>query len=908
MYIPPMLLRTLASKGNQPKYQKHIKFFNTHQTLAKKILLHIQKSPYPKNFKNNVFQWFYQLNMVDRIKVCSSNAFWLIEVLHQMLMSNKFRDISIKINEYAELNHYINDALISQLSDRELNDTDTPHYTDYFTIENTGFMISRKNLSNREKLEHSFMKEIKYLTLPIKKGKEAQNSSTVIPFNNVITLSYAFLSDFNLFKKTFHDLSDGECFKAFPSLIQSIMESTTKTLYNFTLPQWLIHKQSFSLCELLVAYFEINIMLNYYFSITYRTLCDFDYYEIIDELYTGNKELIKFLEDAENKNEIYDSINFQAIADYIRRDDDVREAMMKKSNDDKWVYMQTFERRRDEKKKTINEQVNEASIELNKIFKSSIPLFVENLCFVTDDKAFTVRDFVCKKIYEQLLEIREKKVVHELIISLDEKKKKKRKHTKKKKEKKDDEEDAKENIKENDSNNDEEKAKSVEEENITFTDKGSSGSQKEEETIQIEVSQTEPSTTTEKKETNTITSSKSKKKKNKGFFLYNTVNPKKEDKKESSKAPPKQKSKPNQTNPSQKINSITVANTGTFQFIIQQPQIQITSMLSAFQMNLISFSNEIDKFIFEIETNKTLLFVQKKSILHQIENIIKTSLESTKYYNAYSIGYYGSYMTGLDIENSDIDLMVKAKPKVLNTIINIVIDKFWKSKQLFTKITPILTASVPIIKIECDIESSINPEMKTMMLSKSDADIFKAKFDISFMRSNDKNEYLPSQIIIDYIKEKLFLFPSIKPLIFVLKKFLYHTKLNSSYHGGLSSYSVFLMIYAYLKSMPSVNIGADVYRIFSFYANFDFSMFAIDVNSTNPFVIRRDANEKIKPNTMIYDPLTGLNVAKSSFRINDVKYAFAKAANYLDNALYSVEKSSMLSGMFNVNKYYSYSP
>ena len=55
-------------------------------------------------------------------------------------------------------------------------------------------------------------------------------------------------------------------------------------------------------------------MLNYYFSITYRTLCDFDYYEIIDELYTGNKELIKFLEDAENKNEIYDSIN--AISHY----------------------------------------------------------------------------------------------------------------------------------------------------------------------------------------------------------------------------------------------------------------------------------------------------------------------------------------------------------------------------------------------------------------------------------------------------------------------------------------------------------------------------------------------------------------------------------------------------------------
>ena len=134
-----------------------------------------------------------------------------------------------------------------------------------------------------------------------------------------------------------------------------------------------------------------------------------------------------------------------------------------------------------------------------------------------------------------------------------------------------------------------------------------------------------------------------------------------------------------------------------------------------------------------------------------------------------------------------------------------------------------------------------------------------------------------------------------------MKKFLFFNKLNSSYHGGLSSYSVFLMIYSYIKTMQNPNIGSEVYLLFCFYANFDYANVAIDVNQTNPFVMRNDLDESANHKIVIYDPLTGLNVAKSSYRVDEIKAAFTKAANCLHKALYSNNKKSILSELFNLN-------
>ena len=859
MNIPPMLLSALSSKSSNPLYQKHMKFFSQHQSLAIKILHILQKEKYSPNFKTNLFRWFGALPLVQKSKICSTNAPWLLEILHQMIISNQFRSISIKINEYSDLNRYLSNAFIANISNDELKETDTPHYTDYYSLESNGpFALSYKTMSDKDKWEMLFMKNIRFLSV-----KKNGNENNCEDYNNVITLSNELLNDFNTFQKIFIELSDGDCFQNYPSVGTSKMKEENKTLYNFSLTKWLIQKPSFSLCELIVAQFELHIVVNYIYNLTYRTICDFDFFEGIEVIFNSNRDLVKYLQGIEKKVELFEKINFNAIVDFISKNGKIQNLIKKRKEDEKWVYSQSFERRREEQEKTIEEEVSEAKRALNELYNTNLENFVEAITFIADEKVNTVWDFTCKKIYEQIIDIKDKIVENELFDILNETKKKKRKHKKKKD--KEEEEVTKEEENENKINT------------ITL--------QKE------ELSEQNIDTDTEDQKPKNSNSKPEKKKKKKGFFLYNTVTTKKAKKVETITTI--------QTN--KLPSSISVTNTGTFQFIIQQPQIQIPSILDTFHTNLFSFTNEISKFVFEIDRTKTILFVQKENILHQIKLIITSSLQQTKFNTLYQIDRYGSSMTDLSIENSDIDIMIKTKPKTLNSIINLVLDKIQKNQKLFTKITPILTASVPVIKLESDIEPSVNPEMKSMLVSKSLTDIFTAKFDISFIGVNNIKEKLPSQNIIDYINDKIEKCPNIKPLIYLMKKFLFFNKLNSSYHGGLSSYSVFLMIYSYIKTMQNQNIGSEVYLLFCFYANFDYANVAIDVNQTNPFVMRNDLDESANHKIVIYDPLTGLNVAKSSYRVDEIKAAFTKAANCLHKALYSNNKKSILSELFNLN-------
>lgn len=59
---------------------------------------------------------------------------------------------------------------------------------------------------------------------------------------------------------------------------------------------------------------------------------------------------------------------------------------------------------------------------------------------------------------------------------------------------------------------------------------------------------------------------------------------------------------------------------------------------------------------------------------------------------------YGSYANGLSIESSDIDLALKCYAEEINLNIIKLTDHFKKTKK-FEKINPIITASVPVIKL-----------------------------------------------------------------------------------------------------------------------------------------------------------------------------------------------------------------
>jgi hypothetical protein len=107
----------------------------------------------------------------------------------------------------------------------------------------------------------------------------------------------------------------------------------------------------------------------------------------------------------------------------------------------------------------------------------------------------------------------------------------------------------------------------------------------------------------------------------------------------------------------------------------------------------------------------------------------------------------------------------------------------------------------------------------------------------------------PALQIVEYIKNSLIYFPEMKSILFVVKRILKITKLNSSYNGmnfiyayfllgGLSSFCLFIITLAFLKMrkmkmnmMITPNLGSLLIEFLDFYSMFNFNNTFIDVNA-----------------------------------------------------------------------------
>ena len=98
---------------------------------------------------------------------------------------------------------------------------------------------------------------------------------------------------------------------------------------------------------------------------------------------------------------------------------------------------------------------------------------------------------------------------------------------------------------------------------------------------------------------------------------------------------------------------------------------------------------------------------------------------------------------------------------------------------------------MPIIKIQCTSKYKSK------------------KIDITY-----KDENHNGLISVELIRQYLEIYPTLKPLVFVLKKFIYSTNIYDPYSGGLSSYGLILMIVAYLQddNRERKSKGPDMYK------------------------------------------------------------------------------------------------
>ena len=312
-----------------------------------------------------------------------------------------------------------------------------------------------------------------------------------------------------------------------------------------------------------------------------------------------------------------------------------------------------------------------------------------------------------------------------------------------------------------------------------------------------------------------------------------------------------------------------------------------------------SLNHELNNYLSVTNYNISKLKQIQEQNLIKIENYIQTGLSDN-----YDIkfGHYGSYFTNLNIEGSDLDILIHyKKKKEENDIFQDILNLLQNFNPHFDSITPILTASVPVIKLSIDIKEEIK-ELKLKTKSYFDEDdLTKIKIDLTF--TDNEKEFENSKNTVEYIIKSIEEYPQIRPMLQILKRYFKIMGMNKSYTGGLCSYSLFLLVLSFCKcNKQCLSPTKLLYYFMENFTYFDYCNYCIDVKSDNCYILKDkdkgdlnieksiseenssfDTNYDLyeKDEIFIIDPISSMNVSKSSFRVDEIILTFRKGFNLL---------------------------
>ncbi|KAM4538644.1 terminal nucleotidyltransferase 4A isoform 1-T1 [Odontesthes bonariensis] len=261
----------------------------------------------------------------------------------------------------------------------------------------------------------------------------------------------------------------------------------------------------------------------------------------------------------------------------------------------------------------------------------------------------------------------------------------------------------------------------------------------------------------------------------------------------------------------------------------------------------------------------------RKEVVNRIEMIIKELWPTA------DVQIFGSFSTGLYLPTSDIDLVVFGKwerPPLQE--LEQALRKHNVAEPFSIKVLD--KATVPIIKLT-DQETEV-------------------KVDISF---NVETGVKAASFIKDYVKK----YPVLPYLIFVLKQFLLQRDLNEVFTGGISSYSLILMVISFLQLHPRIdarnpneNLGMLLIEFFELYGrHFNYLKTAIRIRNGGSYVskdeIMKTMTNGYRPSMLcIEDPLLpGNDVGRGSYGAMHVKQVFDYAYTVLSHAVSPLARS-----------------
>ncbi|XP_686065.5 terminal nucleotidyltransferase 4A isoform X2 [Danio rerio] len=261
----------------------------------------------------------------------------------------------------------------------------------------------------------------------------------------------------------------------------------------------------------------------------------------------------------------------------------------------------------------------------------------------------------------------------------------------------------------------------------------------------------------------------------------------------------------------------------------------------------------------------------RQEVVDRIESVIKELWPTA------DVQIFGSFSTGLFLPTSDIDLVVFGKwEKPPLQQLEQALRKHSVAEPYSIKVLD--KATVPIIKLT-DQETEV-------------------KVDISF---NVETGIKAASFIKEYVKK----YTVLPYLIFVLKQFLLQRDLNEVFTGGISSYSLILMVISFLQlhpridtRNPNMNLGILLIEFFELYGrHFNYLKTGIRIKNGGAYMAKEDIMKAMsngyRPSMLcIEDPLLpGNDVGRSSYGAMQVKEAFDYAYIILSHAVSPLARS-----------------
>ena len=429
-------------------------------------------------------------------------------------------------------------------------------------------------------------------------------------------------------------------------------------------------------------------------------------------------------------------------------------------------------------------------------------------------------------------------------------------------------------------------------------------------------------TTNETASSSSPSSKQKKKKKEQTFFLFDTVKKKKPKRSQQEPPPP--------TLPSSSSSSSSSTSFSKYHaFIPKQPRAQLT-FVEHLHNDILTYNKNVSSILTECSP-------YKQHCLTHMKSHISTTIAVNCPHSSFTIDIYGSFATNLMIEASDIDIRISLSStdnashshspsrEKIDCLFNELVRTLASFNSIET-ITPISTASVPVIKLTIDLaeftkaddrlHASFLAFQQSQMFAQfkfNKSEITKTHIDITFHSVSSSTTANTNSI--EYANEKISTHPEVALILRVLKRLFYFKSMNSAFNGGLSSFNLFLIVLSYVQYRklqlrllcyskqftPISNLGALLMECLQFFACFDFRNFKIDVNSQYPY-LPIAMNDVYKGKSLvIIDPLSGMNASKSAYQIDEIQRTFYEGMNCLKQMQELHNKGAHVNS--NVNNY-----